>query len=133
MRVDQESYKEALRLVARPARGLSRFHPAAGHLLAAGLTGFVILNLLASYYSPQVRIPVFGSIRETFQIYQFDNGYTERNSEYYAAYIDHDPDGPQTWELAFSAHDRFRLDFLGDGRVNFPGKLTIITRTDLRQ
>jgi hypothetical protein len=119
---------------ARAAGILSRIQPTPGRLLAAGITAFVILKLLASYYSPQVRIPMFGSnIRESFQIYQFDNGYTEENSEYYAAYIDHDPRGHQTWELAFAAHDRFRLDFLGDGRIHFPGALTTITRSGLRQ
>ena len=120
-------------------RRVTRSFPlAAVHPIAAAMTGFVILCLLASYYTPQVTIPVTGSIRETFQIYRFANGYTEENSEFYTAYVGRDPAGPITTELTFPGPEpdsgwRFRLDFLGDGTVTFPGKLTLITRTDLRE
>lgn len=112
---------------------LSRFPRAVGYAIALAMIGFVILNLLVSYYSPRVYIPVAGSIRETFQIYHFNNGYTEENSDYYTAYEDHDSAGPVTMELTFPAQERFRLDFLGDGRVVFLGRLTVVTRSDLRQ
>jgi len=126
--------------VVRQAKVLSRFHHPASQLaglrriyVSAAVTGFVILNLLVSYYSPQVRILVTGSVRQTFQIYLFDNGYTETNSQYYTAHTVRDPGAPDALELTFPIHERFRLDFLGDGTVAFPGRLTVVTRTGLRQ
>lgn len=119
---------------------LSGFHHTISHppglrhiYVPAVVAGFVILNLLASYYSPQVRIPVTGSVWRTFQIYSFDNGYTETNSQYYTAHTVHDPAVPETLELVFPNRERFRLDLLGDGSVGFLGKLMTITRTGLRQ
>src|ERR1700722_7590338 len=128
----QKSDGEALGRMTRSARWLSWF----GNPLALAMTGFVILNLLSSYYSSQIIVPATGSFRDTFQIYRFNNGYTEANSDYYTAYTDHDPNGGLTPELSFPAPEpkggRVRLDFLGDGTVAFPGKLTLITRMDLR-
>ena len=99
--------------------------------VAASLTAVVIVYLLNSYYTPEILIPATGTV-QTFQIYTFVNSYTESNSQYYTARIVREPAGT-TLEFAFPAQPRFRLDFLRDGSVAFPGRLIIIARSGLRQ
>ena len=102
------------------------------HIIAAA-TGFLILNLLVSYYSPQVRVRMVGAVRHTFQVYEYDHTYTETNSQYYTANLIHTPGTPETIELVIPRTDRFRIDLLGDGKITFSGTLTTIARTGLRQ
>ena len=97
----------------------------------ASLTTVASFYLLHSYYTARIVIPATGTIK-TFQIYSFDTTYTESNSKYYTARIDHEPSGIAL-DVEFPAERRFRLDFLEDGSITFAGKLTIIARSGLRQ
>jgi hypothetical protein len=81
----------------------------------------LILVPAAKIYSPSILIPVAGQINR-FQIYVFDNGYTEPNSDFYPARTVQEV-ARTTTQIRFPAHDRFRLDFLKSGTVKFLGVL----------
>lgn len=102
--------------------------------LALGTTAAALsvsVLLLAAYYRPEIVIPVFGPIH-SFQIYSWENGYTEANSAFFNSRTVYNPDQAIT-ELRFPAPDRFRLDFVRSGIVRFGGTVTRIDRSFLRE
>lgn len=94
---------------------LRRVYPAIMLLL------FVCLILIRQFQKPSIIIPVTGQFAR-FQIYTFDNGYTEENSNFYPTRTVQEVGGTTT-QIRFPIHDRFRLDFLKSGTVAFRGIL----------
>src|ERR1041384_5282986 len=91
-------------------------------LLILALVSFVaLIAVLRQYYTPIIVVPLNGDIR-AFQVYVYNQGYTERNSFFRNGRHVNEVDRTIT-ELRFPAHERFRLDFLQTRSAVFPGIL----------